>query len=83
MITPYTNDLMLQVGLLGSWAGQVPCVYLCTRYWRHDGYGMYVGVALGYGMLDLLLLVYILRTDWQLYADKALERSEVKKKMGN
>ena len=41
-----------------------------------------MGVALGYGMLDLLLLVYILRTDWQLYADQAVERSEVKKKMG-
>ena len=77
---------------------------------------MYVGVALGYGMLDVLLLyvastasgsqseeqwfyasfsnrcvllvrrVYILRTDWQLYADKAVARSEMtqkaKKKLG-
>eukprot|EP01043_Picozoa_sp_COSAG02_P028078 COSAG02_NODE_1685_length_11320_cov_4.020408_5_plen_70_part_00 len=38
----------------------------------------YVGVALGYGMLDILLLVYIWRTDFQLYADKAMARSEVK-----
>ena len=67
-------------GLLGSWAGQVPGVVLCTRYWRHDGYGLYVGVSLGYGLLDLLLLVLILRTDWQLYADKAVERSEMKKR---
>jgi hypothetical protein len=37
-----------------------------------------VGVALGYGMLDILLLVYIWRTDFQLYADKAMARSEVK-----
>ena len=85
---------------------QVPGVYLCTRFWRHDAYGMYgcpprirsqphapsshcctamfvlrfclryVGVALGYGMLDILLLVYIWRTDFQLYANKAVERSE-------
>ena len=33
------TKLVMNVGLLGSWAGQVPCVYLCTRYWRHDGYG--------------------------------------------
>jgi hypothetical protein len=37
-----------------------------------------VGVALGYGMLDVLLLVYIWRTDFHLYADKAMARSEVK-----
>ena len=71
---------VMWVGLLGSWAGQVPGVVLCTRYWRHDGYGLYVGVSLGYGLLDLLLLVLILRTDWQLYADKAVERSEMKKR---
>jgi hypothetical protein len=38
----------------------------------------YVGVALGYGMLDILLLIFIWRTDFQLYADKAMARSEVK-----
>ena len=74
------TKLVMNVGLLGSWAGQVPGVVLCTRYWRHDGYGLYVGVSLGYLLLDLLLLVFILRTDWQLYADKAVERSEMKKR---
>lgn len=42
----------------------------------------YVGVALGYGVLDVLLLVYIWRTDFQLYADRAMARSEMAAKVG-
>ena len=42
----------------------------------------YVGVALGYAVLDVLLLVYIWRTNFQLYADRAMARSEMAAKVG-
>ena len=54
-------------------------VVLATRYWRHDAYGLYVGVSAGYLLLCLLLCVYISCTDWQKHADRAKERSEVAK----
>ena len=34
-------------GFFASWMGQVPGVLLLTRYWRHDLYAVYSGVAIG------------------------------------
>ena len=58
--------------------GQVPAVLLATAYWRHDAVGLYTGVAAGYGLLCALLAMVIACTDWQMYADKARARSEVR-----
>ena len=58
-------------------------VFMSALRLNYSNYLRYVGVALGYGMLDILLLVYIWRTDFQLYANKAVERSEATaKKVG-
>ena len=38
-------------GLLASWGGQVPAVFLCTKYWRSDLTGLYTGMSIGYGVL--------------------------------
>jgi MATE family multidrug resistance protein len=34
-------------GFVASWLGQVPGVILLTRFWRHDLYAIYSGVAVG------------------------------------
>lgn len=41
-------------GLVASWGGQVPAVFLCTSYWRNDLIGLYTGMVVGYGVLVLL-----------------------------
>uniref|UniRef100_A0A7S1KYX5 Protein DETOXIFICATION n=1 Tax=Alexandrium catenella TaxID=2925 RepID=A0A7S1KYX5_ALECA len=64
-------------GLIGSWVGQVPCVLLCTKYWRADLVGLYTGVALGYALLVVLLGLLICTIDWSQVAEEARVRSEV------
>eukprot|EP01047_Picozoa_sp_COSAG01_P058782 COSAG01_NODE_6970_length_3411_cov_3.486715_2_plen_59_part_00 len=54
---------------------------IATRLWRRDAYGLYVGVAAGYLLLDVLLLVVICRSDWELHAAEARRRSEVKRQL--
>lgn len=71
------TKLVMHLGLVGSWMGQVPGVLVATRYWRNDAYGLYVGVAAGYLLLDILLLLVICRSDWKRYAAEARQRSEV------
>jgi len=64
------------MGIIGSWVGQVPAVFLCTLYWRNDLVGLYTGVSLGYLLLVLLLGVIILRMDWEEVAREAQARSK-------
>ena len=49
------------MGLVGSWAGQVPAVILATKYWRDDLFGLYSGMAIGYGLLVILYGAIVLR----------------------
>ena len=65
------------MGVLGSWAGQVPGVVLCVKYWKRDLMAVYTGVSLGYALLTLLLGGLVLSTDFAKYAKEALDRSEV------
>ncbi|CAB9526458.1 Mate efflux family protein (Partial), partial [Seminavis robusta] len=71
-----TRDLFW-TGFLASWGGQVPGVILCTQYWRSDLFGLYTGMAIGYGMLVILYSVITLKSDWVQYAEIARRRSEV------
>merc|ERR1719329_1071837 len=64
-------------GVIGSWVGQVPCVFLCTTYWRADLLGLYTGVAMGYGLLIIMLGCAIWGIDWKDVIREARERSEV------
>ena len=59
-------------------SGQVPGVILCTRYWRDDLVGLFSGMAIGYFMLVLLYSAIVLTSNWQHYADLAVERAEMK-----
>lgn len=49
--------------------GQVPAVFLCTQYWRHDLVGLYTGMAIGYALLVILYSYITLKryvdTVWQ------------------
>lgn len=71
--------LILMTGVIGSWVGQVPCVFACVYLWKDSLVGLYTGVALGYGLLVTILLFVILTSDFQYYADQAMLRSEVGK----
>jgi len=62
--------------VVGSWGAQVPGVLLCTQFWRDDIYGLFCGVAIGYATLDVILLYFVVTTDFQTYADQAKLRSE-------
>lgn len=76
---PYSMGRTKEVffmGFVGSWAGQVPAVFLCTTYWRDDLVGLYTGMAIGYFMLVILYGVIVYRSDWAKYAELAQERSE-------
>jgi len=64
-------------GVIGSWVGQVPCVLLCTTYWRKDLLGLYTGVAMGYALLIVMLGCAIWGIDWADVIREARERSEV------
>lgn len=41
-------------------------------------FGLYCGVAAGYAALDAILVVVIFSTDFQKYADEAVQRSEMR-----
>lgn len=71
------TQIVLWTGVIGSWAAQVPAVLLCTIFYRNNLFGLFTGVSIGYSALDALLLWVVYTTDWELYAKKALIRSEV------
>lgn len=68
--------LMLYMSLVGSWLGQVPSVFLCTRLWRNDLVGIYTGASSGYALLCALYLFIIGRINWTNEAVLAMKRSE-------
>merc|ERR1712232_704875 len=70
------SSITFWMGVVGSWVGQVPGAFLCTRLWRYDLYGLYAGSAAGYGLLCLLLAIVCLRLDWTQLAEEARRRSE-------
>jgi hypothetical protein len=51
IIVVFESKEIFWYGLLASWGGQVPAVFLCTRYWRSDLTGLYTGMSIGYGVL--------------------------------
>ena len=67
--------LVLAVGLAGSWAGQVPAVYLLLRCWRRSLPAVYVGVSVGYALLCVLLAFALGALNWDAVAAEAAERA--------
>lgn len=68
---------VLFAGATGSWVGQVPAVILAVKLWRKDLRAVYLGVAIGYALLIVVLLAIVFTTDWAKQARDARARSEV------
>jgi hypothetical protein len=60
------SELVLGLGVVGSWMAQVPLVLVCTKFWRNDLVGLYTGVALGYTVLDILFVISLFSTTWEV-----------------
>lgn len=67
------------MGFIASWGGQVPAVFLLTKYWRNDLIGLYTGIAIGYIILTILYARIVLQSDWVKYAEETQIRSETSK----
>jgi Na+-driven multidrug efflux pump len=77
---PYSMGRTKEVfwfGLIASWGAQVPAVVLLTKFWRDDLIGLYWGMVVGYLVLTGLYAWIVVRSDWQLYAQLARQRSEM------
>ena len=70
--------LVLIVGIIGSWALQVPLAFTFSNYlhFRTPLYRLFLGVAAGYAVVCAIFVVFILRADWTEAARDAMERSE-------
>lgn len=66
------------MGFIASWLGQVPGVFLLTKYWRDDLVGLYTGMTVGYCFLVILYSLLAITSDWKKYSDIAIKRSEAK-----
>jgi len=76
---PYSMGRTKEVfwyGFVASWGAQVPGVILLTRYWQDDLIRLYWGMAIGYLVLVILYASIVLRSDWKIYAELAVLRSE-------
>ena len=67
---------VLVVGLLGSWAGQVPAVALLINVWQRSLQAVYFGVAFGYALLCVLLFMVLGTLDWDAVAKEAQQRAQ-------
>eukprot|EP01065_Artemidia_motanka_P038312 TRINITY_DN47159_c0_g1_i1.p1 TRINITY_DN47159_c0_g1~~TRINITY_DN47159_c0_g1_i1.p1 ORF type:complete len:536 (+),score=146.50 TRINITY_DN47159_c0_g1_i1:75-1610(+) len=68
------------MGLVGSWIGQVPGVFLCVKLWKKDLVRLYVGAAIGYTLLCFCYGYLCWCTQWELEAEQAMIRAETKRK---
>ena len=72
--------VVLGMGLIGSWVGQVPAVFLCVHFWRNDLVGLFTGMFLGYLLLCGGYVIYIIKSDWAEVAREVLELHAHKEK---
>lgn len=76
-VTMGRTSMVLAIGFVGSWLGQVPGVLVCFWLWRKDIVGLYAGVAAGYGLTAVLLGCVVVTSDWSRYSMEARKRAEV------
>lgn len=67
-------------GFVASWGFQVPAVYVLTYFWRDDLVGLYTGMLIGYFALVFLYGWIVWTSDWDYYAQMAVERAEMPSK---
>lgn len=67
---------VLVVGLLGSWAGQVPAVAFFLNVWQRSLCAVYLGVSFGYALLCVLLFAVLTTIDWAAVSAEAQQRAQ-------
>jgi len=68
---------VLVSGLIGSWVGQVPACLLISKFWLDDIVGLFWGMAIGYGLHCLALIICLtLLISWRECAEEAQKRNK-------
>ena len=79
---PHVAALSMFAGL---WGLSVPTAYLFGFVWpTHHGFGLlgvWTGLTTGYSAMTLVMLYFVIRSDWVQFAKDALKRSEADKKV--
>ena len=66
--------------LVGLWGLSVPLAYIFAFRWPDDGIGLvgvWWGLVAGYAAMTLAMTFFVLRSDWDFYAEQAQLRSEM------
>tara|TARA_R110002050_G_scaffold34056_5_gene86209 strand:+ start:425 stop:943 length:519 start_codon:yes stop_codon:yes gene_type:complete len=64
-------------GLIGSWIGQVPCVYILLTYHERSLASIYYGAAMGYALMCALLVGVIFFTRWDDVVSESKSRGKL------
>eukprot|EP00037_Helgoeca_nana_P029507 m.352862 g.352862 ORF g.352862 m.352862 type:complete len:501 (+) comp27988_c0_seq1:22-1524(+) len=77
LLTMGRPKLVMVLNLFGSWGAQVPAVILLSKYYHgvQPIVGLFWGVAVGYGVLDLGFLFFIFTSDWAKLSREAKLRA--------
>jgi len=68
---------ILVCGLFGSWIGQVPACLIISQFWQDDIVGLFWGMAIGYGLHCLALIVCLtFLISWTECAEEAQKRNK-------
>jgi len=78
LMTMGRPKLVMTLNILGSWGGQVPAVIILSKFYKGAKpiVGLFWGVAVGYGLLDLGFLFFIFTSNWTKLSREALMRSQ-------
>jgi hypothetical protein len=50
--------------------------FILTRVWKLDLLGIWVSLTVGYGVATIMIAIFLYRSDWELAAKEAVERSK-------
>lgn len=74
---------ILVCGLIGSWIGQVPACLLISKFWQDDIVGLFWGMAIGYGLHCLALIVCLtILISWEECVEEAQKRNKSSEREG-
>jgi len=70
--------------LVGLWGISVPLAWVFGFRWPDGGHGLvgvWWGLIAGYLTMTLSMCFFVLRSDWELYANQAKARAEMEGKL--
>jgi MATE family multidrug resistance protein len=62
--------------MVGNWLVCIPLAFILTRVWKLDLLGIWVSLTVGYGVATIMIAIFLYRSDWELAAKEAVERSK-------